>query len=152
MNVESELVDQVCFKQRSRQHATAHHINIFTNVRFFQSSHKVRRLFVDEDYFLALRLLDRAREDVSLHTRSTTAATTHSLRYFISLATHHDRVDCLPHLFHDRCHFFTPLQPVDRVVFASNEVVETIGSSENSFAHGVLLHESDCGENFTHIS
>src|SRR6185436_12408456 len=132
MNVESELVDQVCFKQRSRQHATTHHTNVFAFVRFFQASHKVRCIFVDEVYLLALWLLDRAREDVSLHTRSTTSAATHTLCYFISLATHHDRVDCLPHLFHDRCHFFTPRQPVDRVVFASNEVVETIGSSENN--------------------
>jgi hypothetical protein len=60
MNVESDLVDQVCFKQRLREHATTEYANVFTFIRFFQTSHEASGIFIDESYFLALWFLDRA--------------------------------------------------------------------------------------------
>jgi hypothetical protein len=44
MNVETDLVNQISFKQRLRQHATTQHTNIFTFL-FFQSPYKLRSVF-----------------------------------------------------------------------------------------------------------
>src|SRR6185369_4800864 len=78
---------------------------------------------------------DRAREDVSLDTW-TTAHTAIVLHCNLVCATaHHDSVDVVPVVFHDRFDFFGPEQPVDGVVFASEEVVETVSATKPHFAH-----------------
>lgn len=58
MHVHSDLINQVCFKQRLRQHTAAHHANIFA---FFalQAPHEAGCVFVYKDQILLVALLQR---------------------------------------------------------------------------------------------
>src|SRR6476620_5403174 len=100
MNVETDLVDQICFEQRLRQHSTTKHADVFAFL-CFQSLHIVCSIVVDERYFLVASFFDRAREDVSLDTWTTAPVAAHLKRNFVRATAHHDSVDVLPVVFHD---------------------------------------------------
>src|SRR4030095_488711 len=112
MNVESDLVDQICFEERLRQHSATEYTDVFAFF-FLQPLYVFRGIFSDECYLLAASFFDRAREDVSLNTWTTASVSVILHRNFIRAPAHHHGVNILPVVFHYLLHFFAPKQPVD---------------------------------------
>src|SRR2546430_2819094 len=151
MNVESNLVNQVCVEQRSRELAATHQADLFA-LFALQLTDKPGRIVRNNLDGVVRILLQGAREDKGLHAGEGIAlslsltfalalspAFAHSDRYLIGLAAHQDRVKSFPIVGPDSSSFIAPHYPIDCVVFASDVIVQTVCAAKDYFAHLILL-------------
>ena len=137
MDVEADLVDQAGLEERVRELAAAHQADVLARL-IFQAPDEIAGVAGDDgDVAMGFRR-KRLRENVGLHARVGRFALAVAKSHFVGSSAHEDGVDRFPVGGHDRGGFVAPEQPIDGIIFASEEVVETVGAAESDFAHANL--------------
>src|SRR5882672_1273327 len=134
MNIETNLVDQVCLEERFRKQAAAHDADIFTLLLFY-SSNKLGNIVRGDCEIPGRTRFQRARKHISLHPGIRAAPMAASNRNLVGPSSHHDGVKRLEVVGHDFSDFITPHEPIDSIILSSEIVVEAIGTTKNNLAH-----------------
>src|SRR5262245_46721104 len=134
MKVQADLVDQVRLEKRVRQLTAAHHADAFA-LSPFQLPDECGRIRRYDFDLLVGSFAQRARKHVVLHAWIGTRAALQG--DFIGLAPHDNRVDRLQEFRRRGRYLLTPPTPINRMVFASDEVVEAVGETERDLTHGL---------------
>lgn len=134
MDVEADLIDQAGFEERVGEFAASHQTDVLARL-VFQAPDEIGGVAGDDsDVAMGFRR-ERLRENIGLHARVRGFPLAVVKRHFVGFSAHEDGVDRLPVGGHDRGGFVAPEQPIDGIIFASEEIVEAVGAAESDFAH-----------------